>query len=79
MTCAQITPSISTEMPNHVVNILRAESRGSKICTRDEDRSGVFISNEEAAVELRGAIMEGFTFADTLPHYVTFEIPFDPS
>ena len=30
-------------------------------------------------MELQGAITEGFTSAELLPYYVTFETPFDPS
>ena len=82
MTCAQLTPSIPTEMANNVVNILRAcrwNPEDPKSEPAMKTVQGFFTSIEEAAVQLRGAIMEGFTSADVLPYYVTFETPFDPS
>jgi len=82
MTCAQLTPSISTEMAGHVVNILRAcgwNPEDPKSEQAKKTVQGFFTSIEETAVELRGAIMEGFTSADVWPYYITFETPFDPS
>ena len=64
------------------MNILRAcgwnpDDPKSEPAIKDIHR--FFTSIEEAAVELRGAIMEGFTSADVLPDWVAFETPFDPS
>jgi hypothetical protein len=82
MTCAQLTPLIPTDMANRVVNILRAcgwkpEDPKSEPAMTTIQR--FFTSIEEAAVELRGAIMGGFTSADVSPYCVAFETPFDPS
>ena len=82
MTAAQLTPAIPTEMAKGVMNTLRAcgwNPDDPKSEPAMKSIQGFFTSIEEAAVELRGAIMEGFTSADVLPYCVALETPFDPS